>query len=172
LFNTNASSTWSFKNYYELVLESNLGYTGSGEFGFDTVGIGWQGSGGPALEHQVVGGIATEDFWLGLFGLTPRPTNFTDFNDPQPSFMETLRNKSLIPSLSWAYTAGASYRRCGSRFPLADWFIPGFEKVPGSLVLGGYDLSKAGPTNMSFDFAPDISRDLTVGLQAISTSIQ
>jgi hypothetical protein len=39
-------------------------------------------------------------------------------------------------------------------------------------VLGGYDLSKAGPTNMSFGFAPDISRDLTVGLQAISASMQ
>ena len=111
LFKINASSTWSFNNYYELQLESNIGYTGSGGFGFDTVGIGWQGSGGPVLEHQVVAGIATEDFWLGLFGLTPRPTNFTDFNNPQPSFMETLKNKSLIPSLSWAYTAGAQYRR-------------------------------------------------------------
>ena len=37
-------------------------------------------------------------------------------------------------------------------------------------MLGGYDLSKSGPTNMSFAFGPDISRDLTVGLQAISAS--
>lgn len=56
-------------------------------------------------------------------------------------------------------------------FP-ADRCLPGFEKVLGSLVLGGYDLSKAGPTNTSFAFAPDISRDLTVGLQAVSTSIK
>jgi hypothetical protein len=109
-FQRNASSTWEFNDYYELLLESNLGYTGSGGFGFDKVGLGWQGSGGPLLDHQVVAGIATEDFWLGTFGLTPRPTNFTDFNDPQPSFMETLQNKSLIPSLSWSYTAGAPYR--------------------------------------------------------------
>ena len=39
-------------------------------------------------------------------------------------------------------------------------------------MLGGYDASKAGTTRTSFDFAPDISRDLTVGLQAISASIQ
>lgn len=110
-FNPNASSTWEFKNYYELGLESNLGYTGSGEFGLDKVGLGWQGSGGPVLDHQVVAGIATEDFWLGLFGLTPRPTNFTNFNNPQPSFVETLKNQSLIPSLAWSYTAGASYRK-------------------------------------------------------------
>jgi hypothetical protein len=50
--------------------------------------------------------------------------------------------------------------------------MPGLDKVYGSLVLGGYDASKAGTANVSFDFAEDISRDLTVGLQAISTSIQ
>lgn len=110
-FNINASSTWKFKNYYGLVLESNLGYAGSGEFGFDKVGLGWQGSAGPVLDHQVIAGIASEDFWLGSFGLTPRPTNFTDFNDPQMSYMQTLKNQSLIPSLSWAYTAGAPYRK-------------------------------------------------------------
>ncbi len=48
--------------------------------------------------------------------------------------------------------------------------LVGFDKVPGSLVLGGYDFSKAGPTNMSFAFGPDISRDLTVGLQKITLS--
>jgi hypothetical protein len=110
-FNINASSTWSFNNYFDLELESNLGYTGNGEFGFDTVGLSWQGSGGPSLEHQIVAGIATPDFWIGMFGLTPRPTNFSNFDDPQPSFIQTLKNKSMIPSLSWAYNAGASYRK-------------------------------------------------------------
>ncbi len=110
-FNWNASSSWQFNDYYDLVLQSNLGYAGSGAFGFDRVALGWQGDGGPVLDHQVVAGIATEDFWLGSFGLTPRPTNFTDFNGPQPSFLQTLQNKSEIPSLSWSYTAGASYRQ-------------------------------------------------------------
>jgi hypothetical protein len=110
-FNPNASSTWEFNNYYELEMESNLGYTGSGEFGYDTVGLGWQGSGGPVLDHQVVAGIATYEFWLGSFGLTPRPTNFSNFDHPHPSFVQTLQNKSLIPSLSWSYTAGAPYRK-------------------------------------------------------------
>ena len=109
-FNINASSSWQPNNFFDLALESNLGYTGNGEFGFDTVALSWQGSGGPSLDHQVVAGIATSDFWLGTFGLTPRPTNFSNFNDPQPSFMETLKNKSMIPSLSWSYNAGAPYR--------------------------------------------------------------
>jgi len=44
--------------------------------------------------------------------------------------------------------------------------------VLGSLTLGGFDLFKTGPKNMSFIFAEDISRDLTVGLQGISASLQ
>jgi hypothetical protein len=173
-FNPNASSTWEFNNYYELEMESNLGYTGSGEFGFDTVGLGWQGSGGPALGHQVVAGIATDEFWLGSFGLTSRPTNFTDFNDPHPSFVQTLKNNTWIPSLAWSYTAGAPYRKYMSSpyFLSTNHRFLGLDKVLGSLVFGGYDSSKAGTTNMSFTSASDISRDLTVGLQSISTSIQ
>lgn len=111
LFDYNASTTWKFNNYYDLGLDKNLGIEDSGAFGFDTVALGWQGSGEPILDHQVVAGIATTDFWLGQFGLTPRPTNFTDFNDPQPSFIQTLKNRSAIPSLSWSYTAGAQYRK-------------------------------------------------------------
>lgn len=119
--------------------------------------MGWKGSNGPILEHQIVAGISTNDFWLGYLGLNPRPTNFTNFRDPQQSFMQTLKNKSMIPSLSWSYTAGAAYR---------------FNKVLGSLTLGGFDLSKAGPKNMSFPFASDDSRDLTVGLQGVSASVE
>jgi hypothetical protein len=137
LFNPNASSTWTFNNYYELQLESNLDYTGSGEFGFDKVGIGWQGSVAPVLKRQIVGGIATDEFWLGEFGLTPRPTNFTDFNNPQPSFVETLRNNSMIPSLSWAYTAGAPYRKDSvqSGGCLANVSLQGSRRCQGVLSL-------------------------------------
>lgn len=75
------------------------------------MGVGWQGSSGvTVLNHQVFAGFAMQKFWLGLFGLNPRPVNFTDFNDPQASFVQTLRNRSMIPSLSWSYTAGAKYR--------------------------------------------------------------
>jgi hypothetical protein len=85
-FITNASSTWQFDNFYDLALESNLGIAASA-------------------------GIATQDFFMGLFGVTPRPTNFSNFNSPQASIMQTLQNKSLIPSLSWSYTAGARYSK-------------------------------------------------------------
>jgi hypothetical protein len=41
---------------FGLALEENLGYDGNGEYGFDTVGLQIQNSGGPILEHQIVAG--------------------------------------------------------------------------------------------------------------------
>jgi hypothetical protein len=98
---------------YPLALGENteLGYTGKGTFGFDDITVGWQGAGGPMLKNQTVGGIAAKDTYLGLFGLTPRASNFTSFNDPIPSFLQNMRSQSLIPSLAWAYTAGNQYRK-------------------------------------------------------------
>jgi hypothetical protein len=89
---------------------------------------------------------------LGVFGLGPQPTNFSDYNDPKPSYMWSLKNQSLIPSLSFGYSAGAPYRNKG---------------VLGSLTLGGYDASKFEPNNFSFTFGPDTSAPLMVGLQSI-----
>ena len=42
------------------------------------------------------------------------------------------------------------------------------KKVFGSLTLGGYDTTKFVPTDNSFQFAGDISRDLVVGLQSVT----
>ncbi|TVY32123.1 Candidapepsin [Lachnellula occidentalis] len=145
---TNLSS-----NIYNLSFESSLGDTGLGRYGFDDVTLGWQGSGGPILKNQTIAGIATKAFYLGIFGLTPRPSNFTEFNNPIPSYMENLRNQSLIPSTSWAYTAGNQYR---------------FDKVLGSLTLGGYDASKFIPNSLTFPFNSEDARDLTVSIDSIT----
>ena len=99
--------------------------------------------------------ITSNDFSFGQLGLGPKPTNFSDFNNPSESFLRTLRNKSLIPSLSFGYTAGAPYRLKGSL---------------GSLTLGGYDSSLFEPNGMEFSFSPDDSKSLTVGIQSISTT--
>lgn len=89
---------------------------------------------------------------LGVFGLGPIPTNFSDFNDPQPSYMYSIKNQSLIPSLSYGYTAGAPYRGKG---------------VLGSLTLGGYDSSRFEPNNMTFTFGSENAGSLVVGLHSI-----
>ena len=40
----------------------------------------------------------------------------------------------------------------------------------GSLTFGGYDLSRFVPNNVSFSLASDITRDLVVGLQSITST--
>ena len=39
----------------------------------------------------------------------------------------------------------------------------------GSLVFGGYDSSRFAPNNLTIPMSPDVSRDLVVGVQSIST---
>ena len=57
-----------------------------------------------------MGVINTTDYWVGYLGLGIKPTNFTDAN--QPTFLTTLvENRSLIPSHSYGYTAGAYYSK-------------------------------------------------------------
>lgn len=89
---------------------------------------------------------------FGLFGLGPKPTNFTDFNEPQPSFMWTLRKQSIIPSLSYAYSAGAVYR-----------------KTQAALILGCFDTSQI-QENQTLRLTLDPTLNLMIGLQGIQAS--
>jgi hypothetical protein len=109
-FLSNASTTWDDIGIYTTDLETNIGINANGMYGFDTVGLQVENSGGIQQTHQVVAGIADKGFMYGVFGLGPRPSNFSVLSDPQPSFMTSLRNNNTIPSKSYAYTAGASYR--------------------------------------------------------------
>lgn len=81
-----------------------------GRYGFDNITLGYIGDNGPSLLNQTVAAISTTDFWLGVFGINPRPSNFTSYNDPINSFMWNLKNGNMIPSTSWAHTAGNQYR--------------------------------------------------------------
>jgi hypothetical protein len=109
-FDSNASSTWDYNGFYQLWIEQNLDLAGNGQYGWDTVGLGLPGEEGPTLTNTTVGTIISSDFWLGHFGVNPKPTNFTNFTDPSPSYMSLLFEQNQIPSVSFGYTAGARYR--------------------------------------------------------------
>ena len=111
LFLTNASTTWHNEGLFALEAEQHLGYTDdNGQFGLDTITLGLLGSGAPTETNQTVIGIANPNIYMGLLGVNPKSTNLTNFNDPQQSLMSTLKEKNVIPSLSYGYTAGAQYR--------------------------------------------------------------
>ena len=158
VFSPDQSDTWlqndiSPNGTFSTGLESNLGYFSNVKYGFDTVTLGWRGSGGPSLQNQVVAGIATKDFYLGLFGINPRPSNFTNFDITFPSFISGLKNNFLISSVSYAYTSGNQYR---------------LNKVFGSLTLGGYDSSRFISNEVKFSFDQVDERDLTVAINSIT----
>jgi hypothetical protein len=67
--------------------------------------------------------------------------------------MTNLQADNLIPSLSYGYTAGASYQNGNGVF--------------GSLVLGGYDVSRFNESGISLPFASQDAAALTVGVQSI-----
>jgi hypothetical protein len=100
-------------------------------------------------------GVATKDFMFGLLGLGQKPSNLTNSDEPVPSLMWSLKNQSMIPSMSYGYTAGAYYR--GQSGSLA------------GLTLGGYDAARFTSNNVTFQF-PQSSRTLSVTLQAIEVT--
>lgn len=111
LYNQNTSTTWVDKGLFQLHAERNLNFTDfdNGDYGFDTLALGYDGSGGVSLNQQVIAGVATKDFYLGSLGLNPQQINFST-TDTHPSFLSNLKSRSIIPSLSYAYSAGAQYR--------------------------------------------------------------
>ena len=156
LFSTNTSSTWNDVGLYTLILaeEGSLGYSGNADYGYDELTLGFPEGGLPALNHQIIEGYATKDFYIGSIGLSPRAVNISTLDDPQPSFLGALAQQNKTPSTSWAYTAGAYYKQ-----PTAF----------GSLTLGGYDVARLVQNNVTFPFGPDTSRDLVVPIQSITS---
>ncbi|GAB7341715.1 hypothetical protein MBLNU457_g0054t1 [Dothideomycetes sp. NU457] len=153
IFETNASSTWDNVGLYGFSIETNLGWNGNAYFGYDVVGLGGPGESGPTLTNTTIGDFAVTTPWIGLFGLNPKPTNFSTQLNGATSYMTQLKQQGLIPSVSFGYNAGAKYRYTG---------------VLASLTLGGYDTSRFVPNNVEFTFALDSSRDTVVAIQSIS----
>lgn len=154
-FQVDKSSQWSAIGQYEVNLEASLNMTAQGLFGYDRVTLGpaSDASNVLSLDHQVIAAVADMDYYMGILPLGTVESSFSSLSEPQRSLLWNLRNSSEIPSLSYAYTAGAIYR---------------LKSVFGSLTLGGYDRTRFTPNanDFSFSFSSDPSKLLTVGWRA------
>lgn len=157
LFDPSKSSTWDDIGVYAWPVEGNLGYDGNSENGYDVVGLGARDSDGPTLKNTTVGGFALTEFYMGIFGINPKPTNFTSFQNESPSYMTLLKEQNYTPSVSFGYTAGAQYRST------SDY---------ASLTLGGYDSSKFVENDVEWTFGADNERDIVVAVQSVHTPSQ
>jgi LPXTG-motif cell wall-anchored protein len=154
-FQVNASSSWSTIGQYDVDLEDALNYTARGLFGFDKVSLGPAAdSRSLSMDRQVVAGVAELDYFMGFLPLGQADSSFSSLGQSIDSLLYQLRNATRIPSLSYAYTAGAKYR---------------LKSVFGTLILGGYDSTRFKPNDndFSFTFSTDPSKLLTVGVDSI-----
>lgn len=65
LFQRNESSTWHDQGYYNLGLDPQLGFSGNGDYGLDTIYFDDQTS----VPSQIIGVINSTDYWNGFLGL-------------------------------------------------------------------------------------------------------
>ncbi|KAB2569543.1 putative peptidase aspartic protein [Lasiodiplodia theobromae] len=156
-FQTNKSSTWEEMAIYNLGLEDDLGVSANGLYGYDTLRLGGSSDNSALqLSHQILAGVANKNFYMGLIGLSPISSTFDTTSSSVTSFFNNLKTNNSIPSRSYAYTAGARYRN---------------KKVPGSLILGGYDQARfKSPPQFNFTFADGDTSNLMVGVQSITAS--
>ena len=119
LFASNQSSTWVDQGAFGLGLDPQLGYDGDGVYGLDSIAFDDKTS----VPSQIVAVVNTTEYFLGYFGLGVQRTNITSAD--QPTVLASMvENKSLIPSHSYGYTAGAHYRKCEIRTPCSiRWLI-------------------------------------------------
>ncbi|KAF3183570.1 hypothetical protein TWF751_004331 [Orbilia oligospora] len=153
-FNVNSSSTWNDQGLFKTDLAKDLGNNAIGNYGLERLGITNVDS-GITFNDQVVVAVDSKDWFLGVFGLGTQPTNFTDFNNPQPSFLTTMYNQGLIPSLSWGYQAGAIYRG---------------KTASASLVFGGYDESLYIDNEIIFTQSNEYTNPFLVALSSLTVS--
>ncbi|KAJ4317967.1 hypothetical protein N0V94_004650 [Neodidymelliopsis sp. IMI 364377] len=158
-FQVTQSTQWSAIGQYGVDLEDMLNMTAQGLFGYDHVALGAAADTNSdtnvtSIDRQVVAAIADMDYYMGVLPLGQAESSFSSLSEPAESLMWNLRNSSRIPSLSYAYTAGAKYR---------------LKSVFGSLILGGYDSTRFTPNanDFSFSFSSDPSKLLTVGVDSI-----
>jgi len=151
-----SSTTWKDEGFFDLGLNNDLGYGGQGDYGFDTVGLGYTNTTGITLPHQVIAMIESDSYWFGMLGLGFQPSNFSDYGNPQASFSDTLASNATISSMTWSYTAGASYRSKGG--------------IYGSLIFGGYDASRFTPNDVVFTMTGDNLRDIVLGVRSITST--
>lgn len=153
-FQNNLSSTWDSIGTFKLGQDAFLGYTGNGAFGYDTVSL-IRGDASQTVTNNdtAVTAYASPNFWLGQLGLGNRAMNLGPDDQPS-SFLTNLKKNGTIPSLSYAYTAGAPYRST---------------KIPASLTLGGYDAGRA-TSPLQITLNDDDDRPLTLAIQSISVA--
>lgn len=88
-------------------VDTRLGGQGYADYGFDQLTFG---STGVTLNSTIIGSINTTEYFLGEFGLGVVPGNFNNVSS-LAAISGLVEKNGAIPSHSYGYTAGATYRK-------------------------------------------------------------
>jgi hypothetical protein len=132
----------------------------AGEVGFDVLNLDWSGNHSPkssdTIKNQTIAAYASSIPWLGLLGISGRPSHIFNQSSSESSPLQALQNNGDVPSLHWGYTAGKSYAGTSTY---------------GSLTFGGYDSARVDmSSSLSVPFNTDSTRDLQVAIKTITIS--
>ncbi|RMZ77417.1 hypothetical protein DV738_g4387, partial [Chaetothyriales sp. CBS 135597] len=151
IFDPSQSTSFQPAGYYELGTStpSDSGQQEYGYYGFDTIALNDDN----AVPEQIISVINTTEYLIGELGLGVQLTRFNGSDNELTLLSSLAQNASLIPSHSYGYTAGASYRLTG---------------VPASLTLGGVDANRFTPNNVSFTLSSGYVPAVQVNSIAVS----
>lgn len=155
-----------------------MGTGGNGQYGFDTIAayspitkIGFD------MSNVLMSAINSTTYFLGYFGVGMRAGNFGDIV-ATPPMRQAVQSFGWIPSYSYGYTAGASYRKsshvAGSFFVrFLSWTNVEFSGgIVGSATLGGYDAARLVMHDKIFTMnqTEGIPRPLVRGIEVYANS--
>jgi hypothetical protein len=109
-FSEDLTLGWNRNGLYKVPLPdwwSDRKFNGSLYQGY--VGLGGSSKQSPILPGQWVMGVDSEELFMGSFGLAVGSVN--PGGDGSSTFLQTYNDSNQSPSLSYGYTAGASYRK-------------------------------------------------------------
>ncbi|KAF2806371.1 acid protease, partial [Mytilinidion resinicola] len=156
-FASGSSASWQQIGIYNLPLPAAIelypDLKPNATYGHDTVGLGADSAASLMLTTQLVAQIITEDFFMGVFGLSD--TALSIGGGPIDTFLTNFQSANQTPSLTYGYSAGAKYRNTAG--------------VLASLTLGGYDQSRFSSHGISMQM-PAGNSSLIVGVQSITVA--
>ena len=115
LSSTKLSITWQGTICYEKGQDQKLGKDIAKveieDYRSDSTSIDLAGIGNINVDSRTIATVTEGIFNLGLWGINHRSSHLSPPRNGQVSFLEYLKASGCIPSLSYAYSAGAWYRK-------------------------------------------------------------
>jgi hypothetical protein len=111
-FESSSSKAWEENGLYNLPLpywwKDSGGSDINGTWGSDNVGLGPSSTNSKILQGQMVVETTSDELYMGSFGLAILPVDTG--GGARTTFLDNFAGFNQIPSKSYGYTAGASYR--------------------------------------------------------------